>query len=455
MQNRDRFSIYLKKLRLHDFRIFHSLELSLHNRLTVLIGKNGAGKSTILDAISGMLEVYVHNIRHEVGSDKDAFFEETDIRLGSGSPQALKCELVSELTFENIEFGLVEDTPEADINDANREDRTKELQWQIDLSKSGYLQKATGNFDDLNDFVRSIDIKINGNEPVEIPITVYYQLSSFQTKKRPRAILPKTDRYQAFEGALSGDNSLSFEEFFEWFRRQEGIQRQKGSKTLDSIEQAVCGFLNGGGNVFSHLHIDWLNDNPNGELSIEKNNTSIYVRLLSSGEKMLFLLIVDLAMRMELINNHLENPLHGTGIVLIDEIDLHLHPAKQREVLPKLLKIFPNVQFVVTTHSPVVINNLNPEFSSVYMLKDNTAVQLAYFAGRNIAELMYEYYGIKSRPEDVQKDIDEVFSLIESEDPKQIERAKKKLSYLKTRLGEKDSAVMDATSSLELLQEIL
>ena len=78
-------------------------------------------------------------------------------------------------------------------------------------------------------------------------------------------------------------------------------------------------------------------------------------------KKSLLALVGDIARRLILANPSLENPLYGEGIVLIDEIELHLHPKWQREVINKLREVFPNIQFILTTHSPQVISEISRE----------------------------------------------------------------------------------------------
>jgi len=96
-------------------------------------------------------------------------------------------------------------------------------------------------------------------------------------------------------------------------------------------------------------------------LLVDKAGVSLNLSQLSDGERSFLALICDLGRRLALANpdrSVLENPLHGAGVVLIDELELHLHPKWQREVSKKLRETFPNIQFVVTTHSPFVIQSL-------------------------------------------------------------------------------------------------
>jgi len=92
---------------------------------------------------------------------------------------------------------------------------------------------------------------------------------------------------------------------------------------------------------------------------VDKSDIALNVLQLSQGEKSLMALVADISRRLVLLNPSLENPLNGAGIVLIDEVDLHLHPEWQQSILINLTKTFPSIQFVVSTHSPQVLSTVH------------------------------------------------------------------------------------------------
>ena len=96
--------------------------------------------------------------------------------------------------------------------------------------------------------------------------------------------------------------------------------------------------------------MDRIDKTDNGEISHE-----LRIEQLSEGYKIVIAMVADLAARMAEANPKMNDPLNTSGIVLIDEVDLHLHPRWQREILIKLTKVFPNLQFIVSTHSPVIV----------------------------------------------------------------------------------------------------
>lgn len=111
------------------------------------------------------------------------------------------------------------------------------------------------------------------------------------------------------------------------------------------------------------------------------------------------ILFGDLARRMALANPSMPNPLEGEGVVLIDEIDLHMHPSWQRKVMGVLKKTFPNIQFIVTTHSPQVLGELNEDYN-IFVLyqRDKNTVGRKYdsFIGWDSNVLLEEVMGTPS-----------------------------------------------------------
>ncbi len=131
-----------------------------------------------------------------------------------------------------------------------------------------------------------------------------------------------------------------------------GLATLKSNKDpqLDAVRQAIYRFMPG----FSNLRV---RRKPRLHMSINKEGKPLNVLQLSQGEKSLMALVGDIARRLAIMNPTLDNPLHGQGIVLIDEVDMHLHPSWQRSIIERLTTTFPHCQFILTTHSPLVISD--------------------------------------------------------------------------------------------------
>lgn len=446
MEVKNKFEVRLRKLELTNFRAFEKLEVSFNKRLTVFIGINGSGKTTVLDGAASLLQFLIDTIKRQAVSKKD-LLDEKDIR--NGTKEAVNTIVVS---FE-------------------KKSSTKEETEPIELSWYGSLTRGDDSFEqdtiteenaftDFNTLSLAINRQLKREEPTSIPILVYYHCdyatdapTSFNDEKT------KLEAYNTYDDALSV-KSFDFRQFFKWYKWREELARasKNGRDRLREVtEQAICTMLSDEQNAFKSLKYRPLPNSLEGELKIDKNGEPLSVNQFSSGEKMIFALTADLARRLALANPGIKKPLEGTGIVLIDEIDLHLHPGKQTEILPKLMRAFPGLQFIVTTHSPLVLNNMDPNTSSAFVLKgDGTQIEeLSHFSGRDVRDLLYRFYGIKARPEAIQRSIDEMFELIEKEEPEALKKARRKLTALKKLLGLDDPAIIDAQNSLEILEEIL
>ena len=110
---------------------------------------------------------------------------------------------------------------------------------------------------------------------------------------------------------------------------------------------------------------------------VSKNGMEYSVDQLSDGEKCTLTLFGDLARRISIANPHMQNPLEGKGIVLIDEIELHMHPSWQRKVLTTLKSVFPNIQFIITTHSPQILGGVDDEYNIYKFYSENGKEMLA------------------------------------------------------------------------------
>jgi predicted ATP-binding protein involved in virulence len=169
---------------------------------------------------------------------------------------------------------------------------------------------------------------------------------------------------EAYDGALQ--SAVNFRSFFEWFRNREDLENEIKIAAYDSkidllitdpqleaVRKAIQIFIPG----FSELKVK---RNPL-RMIVKKEGKELEIGQLSDGEKCTLALVGDLARRLSISNPSSKNPLEGEGIVLIDEIELHLHPKWQRDLVGNLRSAFPNVQFILTTHSPQAVGELPNE----------------------------------------------------------------------------------------------
>lgn len=300
-----------------------------------------------------------------------------------------------------------------------------------------------------------------------LPVLVYYGGSAIHTKFDKKLKLPyRLGWFQPYAHALEPDR-FDFAEFFSWAMYTE----ETAPHQWDLLKKIVLDVLNPpseGDKIYTNLLIEAQ------ELVVVKkvgegNGQRVMLKQLSAGEKNILALVCDLVKRAIQLNPHLVpevqedkkeeneksdetvnflNPV--PGIVLIDEIDLHLHPKWQRGILTKLRKHFPDVQFFVTTHSPIVLQNLKNEETLLMPLEGfNFKKSSSYyrFYGREILDILYSLMRVSmKRPKEVQDMIDDIYNLI---DEQKIEEAEEKLVDLRELLTGTDSEVIQLQTLIE------
>lgn len=171
-----------------------------------------------------------------------------------------------------------------------------------------------------------------------------------------------------------------------------------------AVMRALANFMPG----YTNLRIQ---RKPQLRMLINKGEETLDILQLSQGEKSLLALVGDIARRLAMMNPDLKDPLKGEGIILIDEIDLHLHPPWQRTIVRHLRETFPNCQFILTTHSPLVISD--PDNTQIYLLKDGRAQDMGNLYGMEIEQVLLEVMGTPLRDKLLQSALDDLMDAIQ------------------------------------------
>ncbi len=235
--------------------------------------------------------------------------------------------------------------------------------------------------------------------------------------------------------SINSNNSLIFNKFLKWLRLREDIENEKirdnreyNDPELGAVKSAVKVFLD-----FEDMRVF---RNPDRVL-VKKNENWLDVKQLSDGERAFLCLVGDIARRLSMTFPSLDNPLTGKCIVMIDEIELHLHPKWQRRIIPKLLTTFPNCQFFITTHSPQVIGEVEAE--SIWILEQGEQPyhpERSY--GMESSELLGEVMGAESANQEVVDTLSKIEALIDKED---YDNARKKITELAEKTGKIPSLI--------------
>jgi len=171
-------------------------------------------------------------------------------------------------------------------------------------------------------------------------------------------------------------------------------------------------------------------------MTLSKQNQELIIKQLSEGEKCVLALTGDLVRRLAIANPELPNPLEGAAIVLIDEIELHIHPQWQRTIISKLEQTFPNCQFIISSHSPQIISEVKQPGRNVYFLRvtdEGIVANLVIDAyGKDTNFILEGLMETSERPADIKQELMQLFRLI---DDNQLNKARNLLQHLETKIG--------------------
>lgn len=333
----------LAQLKLHNYRRFEYFEIDFHPELTVIAARNGQGKTTILEAIAAALGPFVGAF----DNGKAEHIRRTDARYG-----------VQGEGFENEQnFPVVIDATlcAPDIN------------WQRAL-RSAKGRTSTKEATPLASWGKALQAQLRQKADTPLPVIRYYSskrlwLSHKNTSSK--AILTES-RTAGYEDCLS--SLSSFVQLQAWMKKaslavlqqrsQPGYELSNLQARLQGIADAVDTVMEG--EDWSHFHYSHVFD----ELAmVHPDHGALPISLLSDGVRAMISLTADLALRCVRLNGYLNEkaPLESQGIVLIDEVDLHLHPFWQQQVVHSLRCAFPRLQFIVSSHSPQVLSTVKRE----------------------------------------------------------------------------------------------
>jgi predicted ATP-binding protein involved in virulence len=339
----------LQSLTVQDFRGFERAEVPFEPDVTVLVGVNGAGKTALLDATALLLSYLVAGIRTGRAAGKRLPVE--DIRVGASSASIML---------------------RAAINAPEDAEGTT---WEVTATRPGHPRSRESSLAGLTAPIEAAQASIARGEPA-LPLLVYFPTNRVALDIPDRIRKHhEFDPINAFDGALAA-GERNFRAFFEWFRDEEDHENQLALQllgqgkprapkpSLEAVRRAIVTLVPGASNVRI--------DRQPQRMLLTKAGVPLDVAQLSDGEKCLLAMAGDLARRMAMAAPTDPDPLQRPVVVLIDEIDLHLHPGLQRTILPRLRQVFPRAQFIVTTHSPQVLSSVR---ASQVRLLENFHVQ--------------------------------------------------------------------------------
>ena len=329
----------IDRLIINNFKGFEHREFQFHPKFNLIAGVNGTGKTSLLDALSiaagsWLLGFSGCNTRH--------------IRQ-------------SEVTLSH--FGEKGWEPQHPCTvEATGEVLAETLSWKRSLNTPGgrttYVEARN-----IKDLATRIYESVRSGGDDSLPLISYYGTGRLWNVPREQAQVKnekkivRKEKLSRFEGYRNSvDPRLSVAELVRWIARQSWITFQKGGQTkplYDTVKKAIVGCIDGATNLDFDADLGEIIAEIDGQEKQPFNN-------LSDGQRCMLAMTGDIAEKAAALNPHLGNKVleETPGLVLIDELDLHLHPKWQRHVIEDFRRTFPKIQFFATTHSPFLIQSL-------------------------------------------------------------------------------------------------
>lgn len=421
---------------------FEQLDIAFEPDVTLIAGVNGVGKSTVLHALAVLLS----RAMPEFTPSRSAplYFIDDDIH---GDKASLEVSARLQIDGQTINAGVQRLRAADEKGDRFMLLRQAEAATgATDFAQALSSRTLTGELEAGLKETRAALAALKS--AVQPPLAVYFSPKR-QLPGQPRS-LPEAKPFDpsiAYGRALH-DREVELREFMHWFRTQEklgAVNEPRRLKVLDALRAVVNDLVP----EFSNLRIQ---EQPRLGFVVDKRGQPYYLHQLSDGERGLLALVFDLTRRLAIANPDSDNPIaDGVALVLIDEIELHLHPKWQRDVLQRLRDVFKACQFVVTTHSPLVLGEVPARCVRFLEFVDGkvdvTVPTEAY--GMDANRILQEFMGAPVRNRQVDGELKTLFEMIDQE---RFDDARAAIAALERKLGEDEPELTRASSLIHFLE---
>ena len=430
----------LKKVKIINYRCFKEAEIDFDEHTTLIVGKNGAGKTAILDAVAVAISTFLLGIDVGVSrsiSKDDARYEFHDLD-GTVDPQhqfPVNIESIGDI-LDNYNVKWVRS-----LNSESGNTTVKEARELTNISKSVQNRIMTGD------------------KSLNLPLISYYGTGRLYAQKKEKKNIKSLTEFKRQVGYVDCMAAESNEKLMlNWFQIQTLKSLQEQQRTgkvekpllLKTVESAICKCferISGSKNADIVFELDTHRLVLNFE-SADGSLQKFAMDEMSDGYKNTLSMIGDIAYRMAVLNPMLGDKVleETSGVVMIDEIDLHLHPQWQQTIISDLNTIFPKIQFIVSSHAPAVINSVAKEQIRIL---DNGGIYMpaAQTYGRDANSILREVMKVSERPTDIKQRMNLFYSYMDENNYKE---ADKVLTEIEAIVGATDPDIAAARTSLDL-----
>ncbi len=442
-------AIKLRRIDLENFRGFEQASIPIEQDLTVLVARNGGGKTSVLDAAAGALSLWLNELKLMQDKILPARLSRKDVRF-----ETPKARVVAAIEVKFKWYSWEKDENEEEETIEHKEETVFEVAFEVGKSQPAATLISVTPDDALQHLTADSLPNLTDQEPM--PIFYYYSAEAGAELSTPPDVPPgETDdlayttaqRAEALYADALTPQPAGFARFYRWFDQRstyELYSRHKGyfdgnDVMLQQVRHCIAQLLSDERAAYDNLEIDYRNPQKDMVLtkttSAQPRGTPVEVARLSSGERHLFALASQIALRLIMANPDSQDPLReGFGIVLIDELDAHLHLAWQQSALGKLRAAFPKVQFIVTTHSPLLLSAIPS--NEILLIEDYQAYQPTATYGRDISTIATQLMDVPGNS--LKNDYSNIFGLIARN---QLAEAENRLELLKKEFSRRNEDV--------------
>lgn len=419
--------MYIQKIKIKNFKAIEDISIDFKPGVNLLVGDNGVGKTSILEAVTvalhgimtGIAGVPVRNIRQE------------DIRFSIGklggasagityfNPTEVSCDL----EFKGKHYHWTR----------SRKDETPKLNTKIEGKEICQ------------------DFKEMTNNPKEILPLISFE-SEARVWQNRRGDFGKelkkklNDRRCGYIGCL--DYSLDVKGIQAWCLKMEmeAFQQETKMPEYEAFKEIIAIFMKKIGDLEKKPVLRYSRQLDE---MVYREEEEMPISNLSAGYQSLLWMIMNLAYRLALLNPGQAETLRETeGIVLIDEIDMHLHPKWQWNVVNALEEALPNVQFIMATHSPIVISACRN--ARLILIDQNQEVSYLPDAyGYSMKDVLELRQGSVEKPKEIQLLLERFEKATNRDD---IAEAEKIIEEMKAKMGKEHSDVKNAEEELKMIR---